>query len=207
MVARIDRTSETGFETLFDDAFLRDLTKYLGLDPDVAEAEQPVKVTDLVRECIADLEDHQTRIILPKEVILQLPREAVCAQDKRLYLPYGDTASVAVTYRDTNDAWVVLDSSVYTLFRGDPPYLHSKNWLSDTTVVDLDPDYDLPLTVVYTPGYTAKAEIPRSTFSAIKTWCYWKLEVRTGEDMEIPDAYSHLARQAAIDSVRARRWV
>lgn len=197
----IDRTTEAELSTLFDTDFIRSLTQYLGIDPDTPSEDMPLSVTELLEEAISSCEQEQWRLILPKEVTLQLPVEAFCATDGMLFLPLGVASDITISYVDLEEEDV--DYTDFTQYGGEPIRLWSDDW-SPLTNDCFDSQY--PVTVTYTPGYTSYSEIPKSTIRALKVLVCHNFEFR-GFDAPIPKAYEHNRNLAWLNSERANRYI
>ena len=197
----IDRTSEAALSTLFDTDFIRSLTQYLGMDPDTPSEDLPLSVNELLEEAVSSCEQEQWRFILPKEVQLLLPVEAVCYQDQMLFLPLGLATDVALTYTDLNGS--TESFTAFTTYTTVPMRLYSDTW-SDLANDCADVPY--PITISYTPGYTSYDQIPKSTIRALKVLVCHNFEYR-GADLPIPKAYEHNRNLDWLNSERANRYI
>ncbi len=197
----IDRTTEEELTTLFDTDFIRSLTKYLGMDADTPSDDMPLSVNELLEEAVSACEQEQWRFILPKEATLLLPVEACCADDKLLFLPLGVASDVAISYTDLNgDETAFTD---FTQYPGEPIRLYSDAWYDMINDCAEDP---YPIKVVYTPGYTSYAEVPKSTVRALKLLVSYNFEYR-GTDAPIPEAYKHHRNLAWLNNDRANKYI
>jgi hypothetical protein len=197
----IDRTTEADLTTLFDTDFIRSLTKYLGMDADTPSDDMPLSVNELLEEAISACEQEQWRFILPKEAKLLLPVEAFCADDKLLFLPLGVASDVAISYTDLEGD--ELPFTAFTQYPGEPIRLHSDSWYDLINDCSEDP---YPISVVYTPGYTSYAEVPKSTVRALKLLVSYNFEFR-GVDAPIPEAYKHHRNLAWLNNDRANKYI
>lgn len=197
----IDRTSEAALSTLFDTDFIRSLTQYLGMDPDTPSDDMPLSVNELLEEAISSCEQEQWRFILPKEVTLLLPVEAFCDTDQLLFLPLGSASDIALTYNDFEEETQTFTD--FTQYAGEPIRLWSENW-DDLTDDCFDEPY--PITITYTPGYTAYNKIPKSTIRALKILVCHNFEFRA-VDSKIPDAYRHNMMLDWLNNERANRYI
>jgi hypothetical protein len=197
----IDRTTEAELTTLFDTDFIRSLTKYLGMDADTPSDDMPLSVNELLEEAISACEQEQWRLILPKEVTLLLPVEAFCDVDKLLFLPLGAASDVVITYTDLLGDTVAFTD--FTQYPGEPIRLYSDTWFDMVNDAAEDP---YPITVVYTPGYTSYAEVPKSTVRALKLLVSYNFEFR-GVDAPIPEAYRHHRNLAWLNNDRANKYI
>jgi len=204
----IDYTTEDAVTSLFTDAnFIDDLHRYLGLDPTLDAAYQPIDVTDLLHTAIHMVEKDQWRVILPKTVALKLPYQAFCAQDKKVFLPYGQITSItSFTWTDADGAEQSLTSGTdYTLYDQEPSFLWAEQWL--TVMNDLSTTHPTVATVSYTAGYTSFAKIPRGTLQAIKTLCYYLFNNRGLDNIELPMAYKHQVSQDMLNNRRCLEFI
>jgi hypothetical protein len=206
MPATIDYTTEATLSDIFTtDNFTDELHKYLGLDPAVSAADQPVDVDELLTSVLHIVEQDQWRIILEKTVTLRLPYNALCARDNKVYLPYGSVAAITTfAYEDSDDASQTLDASNYTLYSDEPAFLWAENWWS---VLSLSSTNPLPITLTYTTGYDSFNKIPRSTLQAIKVMCYHHFVNRGYENHPIPLSYRHHADQALLNNRRVEEYL
>jgi len=197
----IDRTSEEELSTLFDTDFIKSLTEYLGIDKDTPSEDMPLSVTELLEEAISSCEQEQWRFILPKEVMLLLPAEALCEVDQMLFLPLGVASDLVLTYTDLEEEEQTFTD--FTQYAGEPIRLWSENW-SDLTNDCLDTPY--PITATYTPGYISYQQIPKSTIRALKVLVCHNFEYR-GADAPIPKAYEHNRNLGWLNNERANKYI
>jgi len=203
MSGSIDYTSEVAVTSLFPSTFIDDLTLYLGLDPAVAAKYQPLDIENLLHTAISMTEQNQWRFILRKPVTLSLPLSALCFDDNRIYLPYGPVASLTTfSYTDTDLAVQNISSSDYTLFSEEPSWIWAKNWNTPIPGNSVHSSHPAPISLSYTTGYTDFEEIPKSTLGAIRVIAYHLFVNRGGDNMETPDAYTHLMHQAKLRNQR-----
>lgn len=190
MKSSIDRTTETKVTDLFPKQFIDDFTLYLGLDPDVAPQFQPIDIIDHLKTVVDIVEEDQWRIILPKTVTLRGPlKDLFRYGDRKLYLPYGNVASLtSFTYLDTNGTTQSVSSSNYTLCSEEPSYIWCSNW---ARYIHADGCNPVALTITYTTGYTTFSEIPQATLKAIKIMAYHLFVNRGAEPVARPMAYDH----------------
>lgn len=196
MSAVIDYTTEVDLTTLFDQPFIDEVTKYLGLDPNVPTNHQPVNIHSMIHQSLRMLETEQWRVILPKEVILHLPREAFCYPDNRIYLPFGEVSTItSLTYIDTAEVLTDITSRVgddIYLYTRPTGFLYSDIWNTFLVHTKL-PE---PITIAYTPGYTSPSEVPPGVKNALKLMVYEDFEQRGNEGLtEYSDACKHHQRQ------------
>lgn len=207
MATTIDYTNEDVVSTLFATSYTDELHKYLGLDPAVSAANQPVDVDELLHDALHIIEGDQFRNILQKPVTLELPYSAFTARDNKVYLPYGSVSSVtSFTWTESDDTTSTLvEGTDYTLYGNEPAFLWAENWFS--VMSDLNTSNPEVVTIVYTTGYSAFAEIPRGTLSAIKVLCYYLFNNRGLDDIPLPVAYKHQVSQAMANNRRALEYV
>lgn len=208
MASSIDYTTETAVSTLFSATdFQNDLHRYLGLDPTLDAAHQPIDVEDLLHSAIHLVEKDQWRLILPKTVTLKLPYQAFSALDNKVFLPYGAVSSItSFTWVDGDDANQTLtEGTDYTLYGTEPAFLWAENWHNEMS--DLNTVNPEVATIVYTTGYTAFANIPRGTIHALKTLCYYLFNNRGLDNIELPMAYKHQCQQDMANNRRALEYV
>lgn len=206
MTATISYTLEESLSTLFTAGnFIDELHKYLGLDPAISAANQPVDVSELLKSVLHVIEGDQWRVILEKPITLSLPYMALDAMDNRIYLPYGKVSSITTfAYTDTDEAAQTLDSSNYSLFSEEPAFLWAENWHNIISVSTKSP---LPITLTYTTGYSAFDQIPRSTLQAIKILAYHHFVNRGEDDASIPMAYKHHVTQSMFNNRRVQEFL
>ena len=206
MTVHIDYTTEETLGNIFTTAnFTDELHKYLGLDPAVSSANQPIDVDELLTSVLHIVEQDQQRVILEKTVTLTLPYYALNACDNKIFLPYGSVASLtSFAYEDADDASQTLASGNYTIFSNEPAFIWAENWWSVLTLSSTNP---LPITITYTTGYDAFAKIPRSTLQAIRILCYHHYVNRGQEDMAIPRAYNHHMEQGVLGHARLQEFM
>lgn len=207
MTATIDYTSEDAVSTLFDTDFTDDLHLYLGLDPTLDSSDQPVSVDDLLHDAIHIVEGDQWRNILNKDVLLQIPYDAFCATDNKIYLPFGTVNSVTTfTYIDSDgDEQTLTEGTDYTLYTQEPAFCWADNWWD--VVTDLTTDNPVAAEITYTTGYSSFSEIPRGTLRALKIMCYYIFNNRGLDDVQVPMAYRHQCMQAMANNRRALEYV
>jgi len=206
MGAKIQYDTESALGTLFTTAnFTDELHKYLGLDPAVSSANQPLDVNDLLLSLLHIVEGDQWRVILPKTITLSLPYKAFCALDNRVYLPFGEVSSITTfAYTDSSGVAQTLASSNYTLYSEEPSFIWADNWYS---VMTLSTTVPVPVTLTYTTGYTAFADIPRGTLQALKVLAYHHFVNRGDEDKPLPMAYKHHVSQDMLNHRRSLEFV
>ena len=192
--------------SLFTDSRLKEFTKYCGLDPALAREHQPVDPEEHMHECIAVTERHQGRCILQKTVTLTLDvNHFLCADDYRVFLPYGPVPSLTTfTYRESDETVTDLSAADFELSSEYPAFLWSDTW----STIFADPDYDYPeqVTLSWTSGYSALADVPRSTWQAIKILGRFLIDSR-GDERPIPEAYKAYAAHDAIEDHRTKRYL
>jgi len=208
MTTSLDYSTETAVSTLFSASDFQDeLHRYLGLDPTLAAAHQPIDVEDLLHSAIHLVEKDQWRLILPKAVTLTLPYLACTALDNKIFLPYGSVTSVtSFTWVDSDDANNTLTAGTdYTLYGSEPSFLWAENWFD--VMSDLNTINPEVITIVYSTGYTSFDSIPRGTIHAIKTLCYYLFNNRGLDNIELPMAYRHQVSQDMANNRRALEFV
>ena len=206
VTATIDYTTENAVGSIFTTAnFTDELHKYLGLDPAVAAANQPIDITELLTTVLRIVEEDQWRVILPKTITLRLPYSALNARDNRIYLPYGRVSTLTTfAYTDTSSVSQTLDSANYTLASEEPAYLWNESWHSEIKVNTKSPD---PITLTYTTGYDQFDKIPRPTLQAIRLLCYHHFVNRSMEHSQLPDAYRHHVGQHMLNNRRLQEYL
>jgi len=206
MPATIDYTTEAAMSGIFTTSnFTDELHKYLGLDPAVSLANQPIDVDELLQSVLQVVEGDQWRVLLEKTITLQLPYCAISARDNRIYLPYGTVAALTTfAYTDNNEDAQTLSASNYTVYSEEPAFIWAEVWEDVLTLSTKEP---YPITLTYTTGYDAFAKIPRSTLQAIKIMCYHHFVNRGAEDMAIPMAYQHHVSQAMHNNRRVQEYL
>jgi len=198
----IDRTTEAALSTLFNDTFIRSLKQYLGMHPDTPSDDMPIDVEELLTLAVSTCETEQWRFILPKEVSILLPKEAFTECDGLVFLPFGSASSVELSYTDLDE-----DTQTYTAFTqysGEPIKLYSDDW-SPLYNDLLDSPY--PVTITYTPGYTAYAQIPKHTIIALKILVYHYFEFRESNHTGVPMGYEHHRNHNLLNDQRAIKYV
>ena len=208
MTTFVDKSTEDAVTDLFSASdFTDDLHLYLGLDPAVSSANQPIDVEGLLRDALSIAEQDQWRSILSKDVTLSLPYRAFCANDNKIYLPYGQVNSItSFTYQDADSADQTLtEGTDFTLYSYEPAYLWAENWFN---LMDLNSTEPEVVSIVYNTGYTAFNQVPRSTLSALKIMCYHLFNSRddTNKSDITPMAYRHTVTQAMANSRRCTEF-
>jgi len=205
-VFTVDHSTEVALMSLFTDPLLREFTKFLGLDPALKREHQPVDPEDLLHECVGLVERHQGRNILQKTVTLKLDyTEFTCASDYRVYLPYGEVPSLTTfTYRKTDETNEDISAADFELSSTYPAFLWSNTWSSIFS--DPDSDYKEGVTLTWTAGYSSIAELPSSTWKAIRIMGRYLLDSR-GEDMPIPQSFNAFAGHDALEDRRVKRYL
>jgi len=210
----IDRTSEVSISTLFDTEFIRGLKKYLGFHPDTASDDMPVSIEDLFHEAISTCETEQWRFILPKDVVLELPKEAFCYSDKLLILPFGPlvepTSSgaegITISYKDVDSNSVPFTD--FEQYLGEPIRLYSETW---DTMINACKDMLYPISVSYSAGYSEFSEIPKSTIRALKILTYHYFEFRdsmlAGNVSPVPEGFEHNRNHAVLNDHRGIKYI
>lgn len=210
MPAVIDLTAEAALSTVATQAFLNDVKRNLGFDPDTADYDLPFDLQGLVAECISTCEREQWRFILRKPVTLSLPYKAFRCADKMLFLPFGKvTALTSFTYLKTDGTVATVSASSYSLYQHEPSKLWADDWTTVLTEVDYKQPY--PITLVYTTGYNSYAEVPKTTLRALKILAYHLFEYRDavseGTVSELPQGYCQLRDLALLNDHRAIKHV
>lgn len=218
MPAYIDRSTEARLSSLFPKDWVDGLYKYLGLDPTVAEADQPIDVLDLLEEVVGITESIQWRNILRKQVVLSLPLHAIyncntSGTGSKIFLPYGTISSItSFTWVDVNgDSNSLTSGTDYTpTFNSDPPFLWKDYWTN--VITDPSDTRPEPLTITYTAGYSTFQQIPRATLQAIKILCFHLMEIRgqTAEgdkDTAYPRAFVENAHKDRCWDERALEFI
>lgn len=210
MPAVIDLSSEAALSTIATTAFLNEVKRNIGFDPDTPDYDLPFDLQGLVAECIAACEREQWRFILRKPVTLSLPYRAFRNADRLLFLPYGKvTTLTSFTYQKTDGTTATVTSDKYTIYAHEP----SKLWASDWSAVlsDVDDEQPYPITVTYTTGYSSFSEVPKTTIRALKILAYHLFEYRDaiseGSVNELPQGYCQLRDLAMLNDHRAIRYV
>lgn len=213
----LDRSTESALSTLFNETFINKLKKYLGYDSDTPEDDIPVDVEDLLSHAISTCEQEQWRFILPKEVVLYLPYEALCEQDKLLFLPFGPLVvsedsgqeSITISFINTSDVTTEIAESEYRRYEGEPIRLWCNDWLALVPNIKTEDPY--PITVTYTAGYTAFNQIPLSTVRALKILCYhydsFREAIGESSIVATPSSYCHNRDLALLNDRRAIKYI
>jgi hypothetical protein len=210
MPAVIDLTSEAALSTVATQAFLNDVKRNLGFDPDTADYDLPFDLQGLVAECVATCEREQWRFILRKPVTLSLPYRAFRNADKLLFLPYGKvTALTSFTYLKTDGTTTTVSASSYSLYAHEPSKLWADDWT--TVLAEVDDKQPYPITLTYTTGYSSHSEVPKTTLRALKILAYHLFEYRDavseGTVSELPQGYCQLRDLALLNDHRAIKYV
>jgi len=206
----IDRANEAALSTLFDDTFLSTIKQNLGFDPDTPCSDLPVDIEDLLADAVSICETQQWRFILQKPVTLLLPYKAFLERDGLVFLPYGSASSLTTfTYTDVDGDSNAIDSSDYTIYAGEPLKLWCDDW--SALFPDIDETQPYPVTVRYTTGYSAYAQIPKSTIRALKILCYhmyeYKDAIAEGTVNILPQGYEYHRDLTILNCHRAIRYV
>lgn len=210
----IDRSTESAISTLFDTDFMNRLKQYLGFDPLTPADDLPVNVDDLLRQAIATCETEQWRFILPKQVTLYLPYEALCDWDNMLFLPFGPivppvsgNALRTFSFIDNNDTTQNVTLTTVRRYNGEPIRLWCDDW--DAIVPNIKTIDPYPITITYYAGYTAYNQIPYTTINALKILCYHYNTFRESlnETTALPVAYIANRDHNLLNDHRAIRYV
>jgi len=173
----IDRANEAALSDLFNDAFIDSIKQHLGFDPTTPCSDLPVDIDSLLAEAVSICETQQWRFIRRKAVTLLLPYDAFCEQDGMLFLPYGKTSSITTfTFTDVDGDANAVSSANYTRYTGEPVKLWCRDW--SALFPDIDPYQPYPISITYTTGYSAFADIPQHTIRALKVLCYHLYEYK-----------------------------
>jgi uncharacterized phiE125 gp8 family phage protein len=210
MPATVDLSSEAALSDLFDDDFVRELTRYLGLDPDTQPEDMPLDITELLTDAVAVCEQEQWRFIRRKSVSLLLPFSAFLECDKLVFLPFGPISSLSTfSYTDEDGATQTISSSDYTIYAGEPARLWCNDWNALFTNIDTKQPY--PITVAYTTGYSTYAAVPRATVRALKVLCYHMFEQRdsVSDSVQTPVPQSYEAHRDLnmLNNRRALKYI
>ena len=185
MSLTIDYTNEAAVTDLFSTEYINRVYKYLGLDPEIDAAYQPLNVVDLIKSAVGVVEQNQHRIILTKEITIRPPVTAFCRVDKKVFLPWGVPQSTpVVTYQPDPDVAAAPVTGVLFDNR-EPCYLWAREW--DEFLTEDNPD---PITITYSVGYTDESQIPKSTLAAIEIYCHYSFN-REDNQEDLPDAFWH----------------
>lgn len=184
MTINVDSSNRGDLETTLGSVFLKELHRYLGLDPDVPKQHQTVDVYLLAREAIGVIEKHQLSLILPGDVTLLLPFSLL--QECRIDLPFGTPQEDPVVHLETTPG--TLESLTFTHYQSTfPCYL----WFDKDSLPD-KPEIDVGncVRVVYRTGYSTPEQVPQDVFSAIKVYCFHMLKRKEdGRSDSLPDAF------------------
>jgi len=210
MPATVDITSEAALSTVVTQAFLNDVKRNLGFDPDTSDNNLPFDLQGLVAECVATCEREQWRFIRRKQVSLSLPYRAFRNADKLLFLPFGKTTALtSFTYLKTDGTTGTVTSDKYTIYAHEPSKLWANDW--PTVLPEVDEEQPYPITVTYTTGYSSASEVPQTTLRAIKILAYHLFEFRDavseGTVSELPQGYCQLRDLSLLNDHRAIKYV
>lgn len=206
----IDLSSEADVTDIVTAEFIASVQSNLGFDAATDAADLPVDITDLLHECIQICEREQWRFILQKDVTLLLPFEALCNRDGLIFLPFGAVSALTTfTYIDEDGASTAIDSGDYTVYAGEPAKLWCQSWVDLMDDIDVEQPY--PITITYTTGYAAYANVPKTTIRALKILAYHLFEYRDaisdGTVSELPQGYCQLRDLDMLNDRRAIKYV
>lgn len=213
----INRASEAALSTLFNEAFINKLKRYLGYDSDTPNDDIPVDVEDLLKHAISTCEREQWRFILPKEVTLYYPYESLLNSDGLIFLPFGPLVinqnsgqdSIVITYTTISNTTVTITENSYKRYNGEPIRLWHKDWCSLFSNIKTEEPY--PITIRYTAGYTAYNQIALSTIRALKILCYhydsFREAVNESNNIPIPNAYCSNRDLDLLNDMRAIKYI
>lgn len=206
----IDLSTEAAASTLITQAFINDVKRNIGFDPETPDSELPVDIVGLINTSMTICEKEQWRFLLRKTANLSLPYEAFLAADRLLVLPFGRVTSLTTfIYKKYDGTTANISSANYTVYPHEPSKLWCKDWSALFT--DIDNDQPYPITVAYQTGYSSFSEIPRSTVQAIKILAYHLYEFRDAVSdnpvSELPQGYCALRDHNLLNDMRAIKYV
>lgn len=206
----INHATETPLMTFFSQGMLKEFTKSLGLDPDLAREHQPIDPEELLRECVGVVETWQARNILKKQVTLKVSSQNfLCSVDGSVYLPWGTVPELeSFTFTDSEGVEQDIlaapaEQGVFTLQRQYPAYLWSTKW-SDLLVSPGSMPHDVTLT--WTPGYEDIQELPSETWHAIRIYGRYYVDSRDTE-MPIPESFKCFAEFHTLSNDRSQELI
>jgi len=206
----VDLSTEAAPSTLITQAFINDVKRNIGFDPETPDTDLPVDIVGLINTCMTICEKEQWRFLLRKTASLSLPYEAFLNADRLLVLPFGRVTSLSsFTYKKSDGTTASISSSNYSIYTHEP----SKLWCRDWTALfpEIDDEQPYPITITYQTGYSSFSEIPKSTIQAIKILAYHLFEFRDavsdGPVSELPQGYCTLRDHNLLNDMRAIRYV